>query len=90
MTRAADPDPFRPAGAVPLLITGSLADDGFLDWIRHRAGVLDLQAEIRRLSPTAIRVTVAGPDPLIWAMEAACSLGPAGVLVEDIAREPRQ
>ncbi len=74
---------------VPFLITGQLADDGFLDWIGHRARLLDLGAEILRLSPGAIRVTVSGPAALIDAMEAACSLGPASVLVDRIERETR-
>ncbi len=74
-------------GPVPLLITGEVADDGFLGWIRHRAALLDLDAAVTRLSPREIRVTVEGPEPLVEAMEAACSLGPAGVLVDRIERE---
>ncbi|WP_138472633.1 acylphosphatase [Poseidonocella sp. HB161398] len=71
---------------VPLLITGALEDDGFLDWIRHRAHLLDLDISVARLSPRQIRVSVAGPAPLVDAMEAACSLGPASVLVDRIDR----
>ncbi|WP_172330609.1 acylphosphatase [Mangrovicoccus sp. HB161399] len=74
-------------GPVPLLITGEVADDGYLDWIRHRARILDLPAVIARLSPREIRVTVEGPEPLVEAMEAACSLGPSSVLVDRIERE---
>ncbi len=71
---------------VPLLICGDVGDDGFLGWIRHRAELLDLDAAVTRLSPREIRVAVAGPEPLVEAMEAACSLGPASVLVDRIDR----
>lgn len=72
---------------VPLSIQGSLADEGFLDWIDHRAQLLGLKAAITRISDAEIQVTVSGPMALIDAMEAACSLGPASVLVDRIVRK---
>ena len=70
--------------AVELKITGHL-DAAFVPWICHRAHRLDLKGWVVG-SGRGLDVVVAGPAPLIDAMEVACSLGPACVMVDDIAR----
>lgn len=74
--------------AARLEITGALADESFVGWIVERARRLSLSGAVRRISEANIEVTVEGPEALVDAMELACSLGPASVLVDGIVRKP--
>mgnify|MGYP001946815176 FL=1 len=71
-----------------LRILGDLDTQGFADWICHRARVLDLNGYVKVVNKTEIRVGVSGNPNLIDAMEAACSLGPVNVIVNEIIRHP--
>ena len=71
-----------------LIFKGSLDPARFIDFAEHRARRLDLQARLDDASPRAVTMTVAGEADLIDAFEIACSLGPAGCLIRDIARLP--
>ena len=71
-----------------LRITGALADEGFAGWIAERARRLSLEGAVGPQSPERIDVVVKGPQALGDAMELACTLGPAGVLVDRIEIEP--
>lgn len=70
--------------AAELRLTGALNDPGFVDWICHRAYLLDLDGWVAVDGTDHIRILVAGPKPLIDAMEMACSLGPSTVDVTRI------
>ena len=70
--------------ATEFRLTGHVSADGFVDWIAHRAGLLDLNGWVTRDGPNAITIVVAGPQPMVDAMEMACSLGPVSVDVERI------
>lgn len=72
--------------ATELRLRGSLSAPGFDDWICHRARLLSLSGWMTRIGPAEILIVVSGPEPLIDAMEQACSLGPVDVLVERIDR----
>ena len=65
-------------------ITGERGAESAVPWISHRAKILDLKGWVARKTPSQIDVLLAGPEPLIEAMEVACSLGPGDVLVEQI------
>ena len=65
-------------------LTGQLSAASFPDWICHRARLLNLTGWVSWSKTGAVRIVVCGPDSLIDAMEMACSLGPADVLVERI------
>lgn len=71
--------------ATEFRLTGDLGAPGFADWVCHRARLLDLRGWVAADGPTAMRIVVIGPKPLVDAMEMACSLGPVDVLVEDVA-----
>ncbi|MEX0339315.1 MAG: acylphosphatase [Arenibacterium sp.] len=71
---------------VLLHIRGDLGSDQAIPWICHRARLLDLKGWVQREGSGLITVALAGPAPLVDAMEVACSLGPADVLVERIDR----
>jgi acylphosphatase len=77
----------RNRAAVRLRILGAVGAAGFPEWICHRARILDLNGCVMRRGPGEIEVLVSGDDTLIDAMEVACSLGPADVMVERIERE---
>lgn len=72
--------------SVRLVMHGALSATSAMPWIVHRARLLDLSGQVTRISETEIRIDVTGPDPLIDAMEDACSLGPAEILVDRIER----
>ncbi|MGJ8583376.1 MAG: acylphosphatase [Marinosulfonomonas sp.] len=80
---------FKPKNDITeLRILGDLNLHGFADWICHRAAVLDLNGYVKVVDQSEIRVGVSGNPDLIDAMEAACSLGPANVIVDEILRQP--
>ena len=70
-----------------LRLSGDLASSGLLPWIERRAKLLSLTGWARRENDSCVTIAVVGQSPLIDAMEAACSLGPFDVLVEEIQRE---
>lgn len=70
--------------ATELRLTGALGAPGFPDWICHRARLLDLAGWVAQKDETELTIVVVGPEPLIDAMEMACSLGPVDVLVERV------
>jgi acylphosphatase len=72
--------------AARLSIVGALGDETFPDWIVERGRRLSLAGGVRRISPERIEILVEGPEALTDAMEMACSLGPASVLVQRIER----
>ena len=69
-------------------VTGDLSAPAFLDWIAHRAGVLDLSGWARPTTDGAIDLRLTGAPALLDAMEVACSLGPAACLVDAVERGP--
>ncbi|MEM6636775.1 MAG: acylphosphatase [Pseudomonadota bacterium] len=73
--------------AVALRISGDLASRSAEHWICHRACLLSLEGWVRRENDNLITVVLKGPEPLIDAMEVACSLGPGDVLVDAISRQ---
>ncbi len=75
--------------ATEFTLVGALASDSFVDWICRRARLLDLKGWVSRQGPDLMTIVVAGPMPLIDAMEMACSLGPVDVLVDRVERRPR-
>lgn len=74
--------------ATEFRLTGRVLAPGFADWICHRARLLDLSGWVRATPDGALCIVVVGPQPLIDAMEMACSLGPTNVLVEGIEARP--
>lgn len=75
--------------ATELRLTGDLAADSFLEWICHRARLLDLNGWVRRPAAGRVEIVISGPAALVDAMEMACSLGPAEVLVNRIESRAR-
>lgn len=75
--------------ATEFKLTGQVSADGFVDWIVHRAGLLDLNGWVMRDSRNVLTIVVAGPQPMVDAMEMACSLGPVSVDVERIESRER-
>ncbi len=75
--------------ATEFRLTGQLGDAAFLDWICHRARLLDLRGWVAAEDAGCVRLLVTGPEPLIDAMEMACSLGPVTVDVMRIERQER-
>lgn len=71
-------------GTALLLIAGRFDGDAFVDWICHRAGVLDLSGWVRMSAPGRIEVMASGAPVLVEALEIACSLGPSGAIVDRI------
>ena len=74
--------------ATELLIEGDLGAEGLADWICARARLLDLSGWVARPGPGRVSVVVSGPEPLVGAMEMACSLGPVDVMVDRIETRP--
>lgn len=70
-------------------LTGALDDPELEPWIVRHARRLGLRARITDHDATTLHVDVDGPPDLLDAMEAGCLLGPIGVWVESIRREPR-
>jgi hypothetical protein len=72
--------------AVTLVFQGRFRTESFLDFVRHRADRLALEAGVAAVTPDRIEVSVAGQAELIDAFELACSLGPIDCLVLDHGR----
>lgn len=74
--------------AIKLGIYGSFPNEGMVDWIVHRAQVLDLTGFVQPPQNDTIEVMVVGEPVLVDAFEVACSLGPINALVLSISRQP--
>lgn len=75
--------------AAEIQLGGVFDPESFADWICHRARLLDLVGAVTAQGNTEIRILVQGPQPLLDAMEMACSLGPMNANVQRIEVEPR-
>ncbi|MEM9430525.1 MAG: acylphosphatase [Pseudomonadota bacterium] len=71
---------------VTVTLTGRLEAASAIPWILHRGRLLSLRGWVRRVDDATIEMALEGPDPLLDAMEIACSLGPGDVMVETITR----
>lgn len=80
----------HPLTVSEIRLEGHFRSVGFLDWICHRAHLLDLRGWVTAQGPARISIVVEGPQALIDAMEMACSLGPVDVQVARIEVLPRQ
>jgi len=69
-----------------LTLSGQLEADSAIPWFLHRGRVLNLVGWISRVDARTITMILWGPPDLLDAMEVACSLGPANVLVEQFVR----
>jgi acylphosphatase len=67
--------------AATLVFHGRFRTESFLDFVRHRAERLALEAGIGAVTPERIEISVAGQADLVDAFELACSLGPIDCLV---------
>ncbi|MEM7257206.1 MAG: hypothetical protein AAF404_07440 [Pseudomonadota bacterium] len=74
--------------ALKLGIYGHFPDDAMVNWIVHRAGVLDLSGAVDSQSSSLIEVVVIGELVLLDAFEVACSLGAINAQVHSITRQP--
>ena len=74
--------------AVEIQLGGVFNPEKFAYWICHRARLLDLAGSVHALGNTQICILVQGPQPLIDAMEMACSLGPMDANVQRIEVHP--
>ena len=74
--------------AVEIQLGGVFNPEKFADWICHRARLLDLAGSVHALGNTQICILVQGPQPIIDAMEMACSLGPMDANVQRIEVHP--
>jgi len=72
--------------AAMLVFQGRFRTESFLDFVRHRAERLALEAGIGAVTPERIEVSVTGHADLLDAFELACSLGPIDCLVLDHCR----
>lgn len=70
--------------AAKIQLSGVFNPESFADWICHRARLLDLTGSVDAQGITEMHIFVQGPQPLIDAMEIACSLGPMDANVERI------
>ncbi len=70
--------------AAQICLGGLFEPESFVGWICHRARLLDLTGSVRAQGKTDMYIHVQGPQPLIDAMEMACSLGPINANVQRI------
>lgn len=68
-------------------IDGYFPDKAVIDWIIHRAQILDLAGWVNYIDVCSINIVVTGDPVLVDAMEVACSLGPANATVNTILRQ---
>jgi hypothetical protein len=64
------------------VITGDVGAAQFPGWIRVHAAKLGLSILDLHLTNRGLGVEVTGPPEMVEALAIACSLGPAGVLVD--------
>lgn len=70
--------------AAHIWLGGVFNPDTFVAWICHRARLLDLTGSVQVQGIADVHILVQGPQPLIDAMEMACSLGPLDASVDRI------
>lgn len=78
----------RTRTATEFTLSGQLQSDAVQDWVCHRARLLNLSGWVAQRDAGQITIVVAGPEPLIGAMEMACSLGPVDICVDRIDSRP--
>lgn len=66
------------------LVTGDVAASHFPQWIRAHAAKLGLSAVATDLTNDGLHVEGTGPPEMLDALGIACSLGPAGVMVDRV------
>lgn len=71
-----------------LHLTGQVEAADFDDWINRHAAKLGVEVLSSSARPGARHLQIRGPAQLLQALELACSLGPASVLVDVTALEP--
>ena len=69
---------------IRFLISGDVAAPRFPGWIRAHAAKLGLTVLGIEVSARGIAVEGMGPPEMLDALAIACSLGPAGVLVDSV------
>lgn len=70
--------------AAKIWLGGAFDPETFVAWICHRARLLNLTGSVDVKGTADVHILVQGPQPLIDAMEMACSLGPMDANVERI------
>ncbi|MCC5975687.1 MAG: hypothetical protein JJT81_16780 [Rubellimicrobium sp.] len=70
------------------LVTGDVTARHFPGWIRAHAAKLGLELHRLDLSDRGLELEGSGPPEMLEALALACSLGPAGVLVDRVIRAP--
>lgn len=70
-------------------ISGRMYVPDYLDFVRERAGWLDISGWAAATGEHSVTLVVAGPEALVGALEMACTLGPLNALVDviDVAVE---
>ncbi len=66
------------------LVTGDVAAPHFPGWVRAHAAKLGLAVQRLDLSNRGLEVESRGAPEMIESLAIACSLGPAGVLVDEV------
>jgi len=69
-----------------VLIHGRVQGVGFRAWTQHQAQLHGLQGWVRNRSDGSVEAVFSGPEDLVQVMLKACRQGPAGALVERVAR----
>lgn len=69
-----------------MIFVGRFVPASFVEFMRHRAARLSIEAAPRRLDAERIEVEVSGEGDLVDMFEMACSLGPLDCLVLDVER----
>jgi acylphosphatase len=79
-------DPIRMNTSVTrtLIITGDVAAPHFPGWVRRHAAKLGLEVQRLGLTNRGLEVVSRGAPEMIESLAVACSLGPAGVLVDEV------
>ncbi|BCH56453.1 hypothetical protein ACQZ61_02005 [Agrobacterium vitis] len=72
--------------AVNLVFEGDFNCQSFLNFVRHRAGRLDIGFDVEACSENRVAVCVIGQEALVDMFEMACSLGPTDCIVRDVWR----
>lgn len=67
-----------------LLVTGDVAAPHFPGWVRAYAAKLGIAVERLDLSNRGLEIVGRGAPEMIESLAIACSLGPAGVLVDEV------
>lgn len=80
--------PVRLSTTDQIVVFGRVDDPVFLPWIERHRSLLGLAGGVVACQAGRIELVVSGAPDLIDALELACSLGPAEVLVERTERWP--